>query len=383
MPSAAIDSVSPSKSGGGGTEDSAPSSTPSQLIGNSQVMRALHQQIEKVAATDATVLIVGESGTGKEMVAKALHALGRRRGQPFIPVNCGAIPPNLIEAALFGHEKGSFTGASGQHIGYFEHATGGTILLDEITEMPPQMQVKVLRVLETGKFHRVGGIDEVRVDVRVIAATNRDLKRAVNEGHFREDLFYRLAIFPLHVPPLRERGSDVELLATHFLDSFNNSGKTNKRFSRQALETLRTYSWPGNVRELKNAVHRAYILAVKDVEMAISSAAARPKKPLLKDGKLTLAIGTPLALAQREIILATLTHYGDDKRQTAKALGISLKTLYNRLEAYQTGREPDADAAESAAATSRSGPLGAAAEERPGGPGLQDDGPRDRRNTVE
>jgi two-component system response regulator HydG len=307
------------------------------LYGTSSVMHQLTTQIERVAPTLATVLIIGESGTGKELVAKTLHDYSSRAKQPFIPVNCGAIPANLIEAELFGHEKGSFTGATAQHVGYFEHASGGTIFLDEITEMAPEMQVKLLRVLEAGTFHRVGGIEQISVDVRVIAATNRDPQQAVKEGAFREDLLYRLAVFPLRTPPLREREGDIELLAQHFLDHFNAGEKASKAFSKRSLETLRSYAWPGNVRELKNTVHRAFILADKIVEVPNPSIATKVKKPQVREGMLNVFIGTPLADAQREIILATLDHYNGDKRQTASTLGVSLKTLYNRLEAYQNG----------------------------------------------
>jgi DNA-binding NtrC family response regulator len=307
------------------------------LYGRSPAMAQLCQQLGKVAQTFATVLIIGESGTGKELVAKTIHDLSQRAKQPFIPVNCGAIPANLIEAELFGHEKGSFTGAVSQHVGYFEHATGGTIFLDEITEMAPEMQVKLLRVLETGTFHRVGGIEQISVDVRVIAATNRDPRTAVEEGAFREDLLYRLAVFPLRAPPLREREGDIELLAQYFLDHFNTTEKAQKVFSKRSLETLKGYAWPGNVRELKNTVHRAFILADKVIEVPNPSIATRVKKPTLRDGALNVWIGTPLADAQREIILATLNHFDGDKRKTAATLGVSLKTLYNRLDAYQNG----------------------------------------------
>ena len=211
-------------------------------------MRALSQEIEKVAATPASVLIVGESGTGKELVARAIHEYSKRHGQPFVPVNCGAIPASLIEAELFGHEKGSFTGANAQNIGYFEHASGGTIFLDEVTEMPIDMQVQLLRVLESGTFHRVGGLEEVHVDVRVIAATNRDPYEAIREGSFREDLLYRLAVVPLHVPPLRQRAEDVIFLAQYFLDQLNGREKLSKTFSEQAILTLQGHDWPGNVR---------------------------------------------------------------------------------------------------------------------------------------
>src|SRR5690606_2727812 len=191
------------------------------MYGSSPVMEELYRQIGRVAVTDATVLLLGESGTGKELIAQTIHQVSLRKEETFIAVNCGAIPHHLIEAALFGHEKGSFTGASKQHAGYFEHASGGTLFLDEITEMPAEMQVKLLRVLECGKFLRVGGKTEVSVNVRVIAATNRDLHEAVQEGKLRADLMYRLAVFPISIPPLRERGSDVEMLAQHFLDAMN------------------------------------------------------------------------------------------------------------------------------------------------------------------
>jgi len=304
------------------------------MVGQAPAMVQLRQQIERVAVTDATVLLIGESGTGKEVVANSVHRASLRSEKPFVAVNCGAIPAHLIEAALFGHEKGSFTGAVRQHIGYFEHASGGTLFLDEITEMPIEMQVKLLRVLESGSFLRVGGDQEVRVDVRLIAATNRDLEQAVRQGNLREDLMYRLAVFPLRVPPLRERGDDIELLAQHFLDQLNGDAKTKKAFSRTSLDVMRTYSWPGNVRELKNVVQRAFILSTDtlSIEECISELAT--KKPTEQDGYLNFFVGTPLADAQREIILATLKHYSGNKRLTAEALGISLKTLYNRLKEY-------------------------------------------------
>jgi len=307
------------------------------LYGKSMVMEQLYAQLARVARTPTTVLVIGESGTGKELIAKTIHDHSERKGQPFIPVNCGAIPASLIEAELFGHEKGSFTGAVQQHVGYFEHASGGTIFLDEITEMAPAMQVKLLRVLETGTFHRVGGIEQISVDVRVIAATNRDPQAAVRERTFREDLLYRLAVFPLRAPALREREGDIELLAHHFLAQFNAAENTQKTFSRRSLETLVNYGWPGNVRELKNTIHRAFILADRIVEVANPNIASRPKRPTLRDGALRVWIGTPLADAQREIILATLDHFGGDKKRTAHALGVSLKTLYNRLDTYQKG----------------------------------------------
>src|SRR5690606_38859483 len=225
------------------------------LYGTSPAMQDLYRQIERVADSLLTVLIVGESGTGKELVAQSLHMMSKRADQPFVAVNCGAIPPSLIEAELFGHEKGSFTGAVQQQAGYFEHAQGGTLFLDEVTEMPPAMQTKLLRVLEAGTYHRVGGTVQLETDVRVIAATNRDPMSAVREGFFREDLYYRLAVFPLRVPPLRERPEDLALLAQHFVESFNASEKTQKRLSESTLHLLANYRWPGNVRELRNTLY--------------------------------------------------------------------------------------------------------------------------------
>lgn len=304
------------------------------MYGTSPIMERLYQQVEKVARTEATVLLVGESGTGKEVIAHAIHQASTRRDAAFVAVNCGAIPAHLIEAALFGHEKGSFTGAVRQHIGYFEHASGGTLFLDEITEMPVDMQVKLLRVLESGSFLRVGGDEEVMVDVRLIAATNRDLETAVRQGSLREDLMYRLAVFPVRIPPLRERGADIELLAQHFLHLLNEKDNTQKAFSRASLEVIRSYSWPGNVRELKNVVQRAFILGTDTLNIDECISDLSTKKPTVHEGYLNFFVGTPLADAQKEIILATLKHYSGNKRLTAEALGISLKTLYNRLKEY-------------------------------------------------
>jgi DNA-binding NtrC family response regulator len=304
------------------------------LYGSSPVMLDLYEQIDRVAATDATALIIGESGTGKELIARTIHEHSARKDGAFVAVNCGAIPDELIEAELFGHEKGSFTGAVQGRIGYFEHANGGTLFLDEVTEMAPVRQVKLLRALETGTFYRVGGTDLIRGDVRVIAATNRDPAVAVKENGLREDLMYRLAVFPLRAPPLREREGDRELLAMHFLDELNRQEGTNKVFSKRSMETLRTWSWPGNVRELKNAVYRAFILAEKAVELPHPHLMSRVKKPVTLGDSMSVWIGTPLADAQKQIILGTLKYCGGDKRRAAKALGVSLKTLYNRLSTY-------------------------------------------------
>ena len=231
------------------------------IIGQSPAIQKLYDQLQRVAPTSATVLLIGESGTGKELAAQTIHELSRRKRAPFLPLNCGAVSPQLIESELFGHEKGSFTGADRQHKGFFERAHGGTLFLDEITEMPLELQVKLLRVLETGTFMRVGMNTPIATDVRVIAATNRTPEKAVADGKLREDLYHRLNVFPMQMPPLRERGTDIEILAQHFLDRLNKEEGTNKVFSPAAVAALYAHNWPGNVRELKNYVQRAYILA--------------------------------------------------------------------------------------------------------------------------
>lgn len=302
-----------------------------RLYGSSPVMQDVYRMIEKVSPTEATVFITGESGCGKELVARTIHERSRRARGAFIAINCGAIPQNLIEAELFGHERGAFTGANRQHRGCFERAEGGTLFLDEITEMPIEMQVRLLRVLETGRFVRVGGDGEIKTNVRVLAATNRDPLDAVRDGRLREDLMYRLAVFPILLPPLRERDGDTELLAEHFLQNLNVEGGVSKRFSRPALTTIRAYHWPGNVRELKNAVHRAFIMADEFVELDLSGLAC----PAVEGECLRMPVGTSLAEMERQAIFATLDHCRGNKRRAAEMLGVSLKTLYNRLTAYQ------------------------------------------------
>jgi DNA-binding NtrC family response regulator len=302
-----------------------------RLYGSSTVMQDVYRMIEKVAPTEATVFITGESGCGKELVARTIHERSPRARGAFVAINCGAIPQNLIEAELFGHERGAFTGASRQHRGCFERAEGGTLFLDEITEMTPDMQVRLLRVLETGRFVRVGGDGEIRTNVRVLAATNRDAMDAVRDGKLREDLMYRLAVFPIALPPLRERDGDTELLAEHFLQKLNVEAGASKRFSRAALTTIRAYHWPGNVRELKNAVHRAFIMAEEYVELDLAGLAC----PAVEGECLRMPVGTSLAEMERQAIFATLDHCRGNKRRAAEMLGVSLKTLYNRLTAYQ------------------------------------------------
>jgi DNA-binding NtrC family response regulator len=302
------------------------------IIGQSPAIQKLYDQLQRVAPTSATVLVIGESGTGKELAAQTIHELSRRKRAPFLPLNCGAVSPQLIESELFGHEKGSFTGADRQHKGFFERAHGGTLFLDEITEMPQELQVKLLRVLETGTFMRVGMNTPLASDIRLIAATNRVPEKAVADGKLREDLYHRLNVFPLQMPPLRERGTDIEILAQHFLDRLNEEEGTTKTFSPGAVAALYAHNWPGNVRELKNYVQRAHILADRliDVELAPEVFVEPAHSPLL-----TVRIGTTLEEVNRRLIEATLAECGNVKRKAAEMLGISLKTLYNRLIAYQ------------------------------------------------
>ncbi|MGN6318520.1 sigma-54-dependent transcriptional regulator [Trinickia sp.] len=304
------------------------------MLGNSAAMQSVYDQIGRVAPTAASVLLVGESGTGKEVAAQTIHELSLRRKHAFLAVNCGAISPNLIESEMFGHERGSFTGADRQHKGYFERASGGTIFLDEITEMPAELQVKFLRVLETGMFMRVGTTKEIETDVRVIAATNRDPEEAVLEGKLRLDLYHRLNVFPISLPPLRERGNDVWLLAQAFLDELNDRHGSRKQFPPAVKDMMLSYPWPGNVRELKNYVQRAFIMAGPDAD---STAAVPLQISLSKPSTgtaVTIPFGTSLAMADRQLILATLEQCGGVKTRAAEILGISLKTLYNRLVEY-------------------------------------------------
>jgi two-component system, NtrC family, response regulator AtoC len=334
------------------------------LWGRSAPRRRIYEQISRVAVTAVSVFITGESGTGKEVVAQTVHDLSRRRKHPFLAVNCGAISPNLIESEIFGHEKGSFTGADRQHQGFFERAHGGTLFLDEITEMPLELQVKLLRVLETGMFMRVGSTVAQETDVRVIAATNRPPELAVSSGKLREDLLYRLNVFPIELPPLRDRAEDVPLLAQHFLSAICEREGTSKSFTPPALERLSAYRWPGNVRELRNVVQRAYVMAsgnsineewLPDDPHGANSAyatsltaptraagsagaatapAATPVAAGSAGPSITIPIGTSMADAERQLILATLEHFNQQKERTAAALGVSLKTLYNRLKEY-------------------------------------------------
>jgi DNA-binding NtrC family response regulator len=312
------------------------------LVGTSAPMERIYEQIARVAATSITVFVTGESGTGKELVARTVHDLSRRRAKPFLAVNCGAISPQLIESEIFGHERGSFTGAERQHQGFFERAHGGTLFLDEITEMPLELQVKLLRVLETGTFLRVGATTPLEIDVRVVAAANRDPALAMAEGRFREDLLYRLNVFPLELPPLRERPEDLPLLVRHVLQEIGEREGMIKHVTEAAMERLARHRWPGNVRELRNVLQRAYVMAAgaEITEQWLPRPPAMPQEApqaasaRVASASIQVELGTPLAAVEREVILATLEHFGHHKERTAAALGVSLKTLYNRLKEY-------------------------------------------------
>jgi DNA-binding NtrC family response regulator len=303
------------------------------MIGNSPEMRKIYQVIEQAAPTSASVLITGESGTGKELVAQTIHRLSPRAGQPFVAINCAAIPETLLESEIFGHEKGAFTGAADRRQGCFELADRGTLFLDEIGEMTPTTQVKLLRVLQERRFRRLGGRNEQSVDVRVIAATNIDPLEAVQKGKLREDLFYRLNVFAMSLPPLRDRKEDLPLLVQAFIHEFN--GRNQKAIAavdQPAMRLIEQYNWPGNVRELRNVIERATILAPgpfvepRHLPPSLSSEAPMPNKP-----QVALAPGTTVEEAERRLILMTLEHTRDNKTRAAEILGISLKTLHNKL----------------------------------------------------
>ncbi len=303
------------------------------LVGASPPMQKVYDLIDRVAGTDASILISGETGTGKELVAETIHRLSRRSKEPFLAVNCGALSAHLIESEIFGHERGSFTGADRMHKGYFERAYGGTLFLDEITESV-EIQVRLLRALETSALTRVGGSEQIKLDVRIVAATNLHVDEAVAAGKLREDLYYRLNVFPIRLPPLRERGDDIELLAEKFLGELNQAEGTAKHFTRACLERLRRHGWPGNVRELQNVVRRAFILADEDV--GVDSLPLEVTE-VAGAGSLVTRVGTSIAEAERRLILATLEHCGGDKRKASGILKLSPKTLYNRLNQYKGG----------------------------------------------
>ncbi|MGH8495586.1 MAG: sigma-54-dependent transcriptional regulator [Gammaproteobacteria bacterium] len=314
--------------------DEAPAGAHDLMSGSSPAMVKFLRIIRKVAGTEAAVLLAGESGVGKELAARMIHAYSRRNQGPFVALNCGAMTAELMDSELFGHEKGSFTGASRAHEGYFSRAAGGTLFLDEITELPHELQVKLLRVLETRRFFKVGGEKEIEVDVRLVCSTNLDPALAVSDRKLREDLYYRIAQFPLRVPPLRERGEDVIDLANGFLSEHIEKTGVEKRFSDEVLELFRLHDWPGNVRELRNVVARAYILSGDEIagdDLPGNIPSGHPTS----GNHVRLAIGHSLEDVERRVIFATLEHCGGDRKEAAAVLGISPKTLYNRLKKYK------------------------------------------------
>jgi DNA-binding NtrC family response regulator len=316
------------------------------MVGKSAVMVELRERIRKVAAADATVLITGESGTGKELVARSLHQLSRRRAEPFVPVDCAALPESLLESELFGHEKGAFTGASVSRPGLFELAHTGTLFLDEVAELPLSLQAKLLRVLEARQLRRLGGRQLISIDVRLIAATNRDLSKAMEAGKFREDLFYRLNVIPIHVPPLRERREDIPLLAMHFLLRGAAGEAAGPRgFSPEAMALLEQYPWPGNVRELKNAVERARTLATRDyIQPEDLPPEVRQPSPELGE---RLAATHSFKAAKQELVTEfeerrlreLLERTGWNIAQAARELGIHRKTIERKLKRYNLRRQ--------------------------------------------
>ena len=310
------------------------SQTGRRIIGQSEPMRELLDLVDQVAPSAATVLITGESGTGKELIARAVHDGSPRRAKPFVAINCAAIPDTILESELFGTEKGAFTGATERREGRFERAHTGTLFLDEIGEMAPHVQVKLLRVLQEGEIERLGGTRTIKVDCRIVAATNRDLQAEVAAGRFREDLFYRLNVIALRLPPLRERPDDVPLLAHHFLQTYaRKNNKTIVGIDPDALEMLQAYSWPGNVRELENVLERAVVLARQDRVRADDL----PQKVRTRGGPvrtITVSIGTPLDEVEQRLVNETLRLTKGDKRLAAQLLGIATRTIYRKLEAW-------------------------------------------------
>jgi DNA-binding NtrC family response regulator len=307
----------------------------SDFIGISKSMREVFELIESVASRDVCVMITGESGTGKELVARSIHRLSRREGKPFIALNAAAIPETLIESELFGHERGAFTGAVGMRQGCFEQANGGTLFLDEIAEMPLLLQPKLLRVLGDGRVRRLGGTHEFEFDVRIVAATNRDPLKAIEEGRLRDDLYYRLNVVPISLPPLRERIEDIPVLVQFFINEFNRKHQLDiQGIAEGAAEMLRGYPWPGNVRELRNVIERAVVLTKGDWIIESNLSPYIRHAPLQQE-KLVFPVGTTtVADAEKELIVKTLQKAGNNKAEAARQLGVDVKTIYNKLRQY-------------------------------------------------
>jgi two-component system response regulator FlrC len=318
---------------------------PRCIVSQSESMRQLLEISARVSQSDATILIQGESGTGKELLARHLHANSRRNSHPLVAMNCAALPEQLVESELFGYERGAFTGAVGKRRGRFELAHQGTLLLDEISEMPLLLQAKLLRVLQEREIDPVGGNRPIPVDVRVIATTNKNLSEMVKDGRFREDLYYRLRVVPLTIPPLRKRPDDIPLLAEFFIEKHGPAnGKNNARFTERAMEMLCAHPWPGNVRELENTVLRALLICPEEMldgqhlllEMATRTATGTAAHSL---------VGLTVDAVEKELIRQTLTHVNQNRTHAAKMLGISIRTLRNKLNAYNSSPERLADSA--------------------------------------
>jgi DNA-binding NtrC family response regulator len=314
---------------------------PREMIGGGPAMQRLFELVRRAAPSEGRVLVTGENGTGKELVARAIHENSRRRAGPFVNLNCAAVPADLIESELFGHERGAFTGAVAARRGKFEQADGGTLLLDEVGDMPPAMQAKVLRVLQEGEFERVGGHQTLKVDVRVVAATNKDLDAEVKVGRFREDLYYRLNVVPIHAPPLRARREDLPELAARFLaEACERNGRRPMSLSREAVGVLQGHDWPGNVRELRNLVERLAILCDGpeiggDDVVAVLPGARRPRADRFRSGA---SFHDLVEEAEREIIVAALDVHGDNVSDTARGLGLERSHLYKKMRALGVRR---------------------------------------------
>jgi DNA-binding NtrC family response regulator len=327
------------------------SNVSAELIGRGPEFEELNRFISKVAVSDATVLVRGETGTGKELVAAAVHKASRRREQPFVVVDCATLHENLLQSELFGHERGAFTGAVKMRHGLFEAADGGTIFLDEVGDVSPPLQASLLRVLETSTFRRVGGSREVKVDVRVIAATNRDLERMIAEGQFRQDLFFRLSSINVALPPLRDRRDDIPFLIAHFVDRHNERHGGRKRFSDDALGSMIGYGWPGNVRELRHAVERALVLADRDVVQPRDLPPQVRCRARPEDAERAPDPIVPLVEMERRYLARVLAETGGHRARAAQLLGISERNLYRKIREYQlesvppkgAGPEPDDD----------------------------------------
>jgi len=304
------------------------------MVGESEPMQRLYSLVDMVADSDVTVLLMGESGTGKELVARAIHYKSHRTGGPFVTLNCGALPENLFESELFGYEKGAFTGATMNKMGRFELADGGTLLLDEVGELSLKSQVDFLRVLETKEFRRLGGTKIVKVDTRIIAATNRNLEEAVKRGDFREDLYYRLNVVPIRLPPLRERGEDIPLLADRFLEEFSGQHhREPKEVSREAMRLLRLYAWPGNIRQLRNLIERM-VVTVKDPLLQPEHLPEEIQASREDARTMVVSLGSSLKEIERETIRRTLAEVTNHREKAAKLLGISLRALQYKIKEY-------------------------------------------------